>query len=329
MALSDGALKVLCEQLRDIALDFCNTSDECNGWFGKKHILFFEDLMQLMPVAQDAVYMDLSSDDMQKCLESMGHFNIWKQLVEYDELTINMRQRNNDAYGKFLSRLRVGSMRKEGVQLLSTRNINLDIFSVGDRLDELCNYIQKLPSSAVCLLPTNEMCDAINSAMLDKIKTQEIYNLCANDTIDCEPIYRKNAEKDLAHNKYDASRSVGLAKNMTIKIGAKIMIRRNIDYTLGMVYSALGTVVSVSKSMDGKNFQSFVVKLTKGGHDCIVERIDVKFQFVIRSQLSICVSYAMTIHKSQGVILECAIVDVGEKSFAKGMTYVALSELQH
>ncbi|XP_044013954.1 uncharacterized protein LOC122856332 [Aphidius gifuensis] len=350
MALSDGALKVLREQLRDIALvivdeismvsnvtlmyvyrrlnEIFNTSDELNEWFGKKHILFFGDLMQLMPVAQDAVYMDLSSDDTKKCLESMGHFNIWKQLVEYDELTINMRQRNDDAYGKLLSRLRVGSMTKKDVQLLSTRNINLDIFPVGDRLDELCNYIQKLPSSAVCLLPTNEMCDAINSAMLDKIKTQKVYNLCANDTIDCKPIYRKNAEK--ANNEYDASRSAGLAKNITNKIGAKIMIRRNIDYTLGMVNGALGTVVSVSKSMDGKNLQSIVVKLTKGGHDCIVERIDVKFQlsdgvFVIRSQFPICVSYAMTIHKSQGVSLECAIVDVGETSFAKGMTYVALS----
>lgn len=76
--------------------------------------------MQLMPVAQDAVYMDLSSDDKKKCLESMGHFNIWKRLVEYDELTINIRQRTDDAYGKLLSRLRVGSMTKEDVQLLST-----------------------------------------------------------------------------------------------------------------------------------------------------------------------------------------------------------------
>ncbi|XP_044005441.1 uncharacterized protein LOC122850347 [Aphidius gifuensis] len=352
--LSDAALKVLREQLADIALviideismvsnvtlmyinrrlnEIFNTSDEVNGWFGKKHVLFFGDLLQLMPVAQDASYMDLSSDDMKKCLESMGNINIWKHLVEYEELTINMRQRNDEAYGKLLSRLRLGAMTKEDVQLLTTRNINLDSFLAGNRLDALCDYIQKLPQSTVCLLPTNEMCDSINSAMLDRIKSSETINLSANDVIDCKLIYKKKAEKDLLKNEHDASRSAGLAKNITIKIGSKIMIKRNIDYTLGLVNGALGTVLSVSKSNDGKTLQSIVVKLTKGDRECVVERIDVKFQlsdevYVIRSQFPICLSYAMTIHKSQGVSLECAIIDVGERCFAKGMTYVALSRV--
>lgn len=40
------------------------------------------------------------------------------------------------------------------------------------------------------------------------------------------------------------------------------------------------------------------------------------------------VSYAFSIHKAQGVTLESAVVDSGEKEFQLGLTYVALSRVR-
>ena len=46
------------------------------------------------------------------------------------------------------------------------------------------------------------------------------------------------------------------------------------------------------------------------------------------SQIPLIYSWAITIHKSQGLTLENAIIDIGSNIFADGQTYVALSRLK-
>lgn len=63
-----------------------------------------------------------------------------------------------------------------------------------------------------------------------------------------------------------------------------------------------------------------------------LERVSVKFQvmdraFVIRKQFPICLSYGMTIHKSQGLSLKNALIDGGNSIFSSGQIYVALSRV--
>ena len=48
----------------------------------------------------------------------------------------------------------------------------------------------------------------------------------------------------------------------------------------------------------------------------------------IRSQFPLRVAYAVTIHKSQGMTLNKAVVELGEHDFTRGLTFVAISRVR-
>ena len=50
--------------------------------------------------------------------------------------------------------------------------------------------------------------------------------------------------------------------------------------------------------------------------------------YVYRKQFPIILAFAVTIHKCQGLSLDCAIVDLSDKIFSPGMAYVALSRVR-
>ncbi|XP_074111642.1 uncharacterized protein LOC141535587 [Cotesia typhae] len=347
--LSDNVLKALRDQLQNTMLFIIDEISmvsnitliyihlrlveifDVDDWFGGKHVVVFGDLLQLPPVHENPSYVTLSSQDAEKYVGSMCSVNLWTDLFSYEELRINMRQKTDNIYGQLLSRVRVASMTNDDIKLLEQRKITIEpSLSYNEKLHEICNYIDKLPSDSVCLVPTCKQCDLINSVMTSKIFSEEII-LTARDHIDCNKSLIKKVSETLNKIEDNASQSAGLAKTITIKIGAKVMLRRNIDVTLGLVNGAIGTVKSVSKSIDGSEIKAINIDFG-ADTEYAIEKIKVKFQlferaFVVREQFPLCLSYAVTIHKSQGLSLKNAIIEAGNTIFNVGQIYVGLSRI--
>lgn len=132
------------------------------------------------------------------------------------------------------------------------------------------------------------------------------------------------------------SKTGGLANVLTIGVGCRVMLRRNLDASNGLVNGAMGTVSHFNFEADGKTIANVVVNFDDCGLKCI-EKCTSDFQvslghFYKRSQFPLLLCYAMTIHKSQGLTLPCVYVDLESGMHTTSMAYVALSrtrKLEH
>ena len=104
------------------------------------------------------------------------------------------------------------------------------------------------------------------------------------------------------------------------------MLRQNIDTKAGLVNGAIGTVVAISATQ-------ITIKFDHATDPYKIERVKSAFMvmknyYIYRTQFPLILAYAVTIHKCQGLSLDCAIIDLSSKVFSDGMSYVALSRVK-
>ena len=352
--LSDDNLKVVRQRLRNLVLliideismvshitllyihlrltEIFQTEDMENGWFGCKNILVFGDLLQLPPVFEAPVYIPLTSTIVNKHTGSVGGADIWKQLFSYDELTINMRQKEHCEFVQLLGRARLGAMSAADVKILLSRKIALNSETVNGRMKEVVAKLVELPEDTVCLLPTRHMCDEINTEVLQGLPGKQ-YSIVAEDSVDCSASLLQKVKQKLAKYSEDSTQTAGLENVITVKIGCKVMLRRNIDITLGLVNGAIGTIQSIQHCIDQPSKVDTITIMFCNKQQHCLKRVTTKFEvldkaYVIRSQFPITAAYAITIHKSQGLTLNHVLTDIGNTVFTCGQAYVALSRVK-
>ena len=138
--------------------------------------------------------------------------------------------------------------------------------------------------------------------------------------------WSKKAADALKKVNKDCNLTAGLQAELTVAVGARVMLRRNIDTKHGLVNGAIGTIVAITS-------QRITVKFDHIIEPYPVERVKSKFMlmksfFIYRKQFPLILAYAVTIHKCQGLSLNCAIIDLSNKVFSPGMAYVALSRVR-
>lgn len=107
--------------------------------------------------------------------------------------------------------------------------------------------------------------------------------------------------------------------------GCQVMLLYNKDIEGGLVNGSRGVVIGFRKE-DGAP----IVQFLRGEPVCIEahEWKNNDVPALKRLRIPLRVAYAVTIHKSQGATLDCALVDIGSSTFECGQAYVALSRVR-
>ena len=293
-------------------------------WFGGINMLFVGDLLQLSPVNADPVFVSLDTKTTASKLGVIGSVNIWRDNVVYDELTINERQKSDGTFTSMLEEVRLGNVSEASLQLLQGRVIHT---TVKDKFLEL----QSSGNAPVCMFPLKKDCAAFNEEMLnslvtDRVKIQELPCMDAIEETMGNVKWNAKAAKQLESLNQDCNKTAGLEYVLRLAVGARVMLRRNIDTSKGLVNGAIGTVLSITTEVVKVLFD----KMTEPYE---VEKVNSKFVvmrmfYVSRRQFPLTLAFAITVHKCQGLSLNSALMDLSQKVFASGMAYVALSRVR-
>lgn len=259
---------------------------------GGMQILLFGDFLQLPPVAK---YGD-DFKNSQFCFHSQSWQELDLKIFNFKEI---FRQ-NDEKFIKILNNLRIGKIDEEDEENLRSR------IKAND------NNLSIRPT---ILTSHNYKAEQINETELKKIPSQEqVYSA---------KYFGNDSKIELLKKNCLAQQSLRL------KIGVQVMMIKNTYQKDGIINGSLGVVTSFSSK---KNYP--IVKFTNGveltisTEEWVIEKFDENTGEVVVeagvTQIPLILSYAITIHKSQGLTLDKISCDLSE-IFSPGQAYVALS----
>lgn len=286
--------------------------------FGGINIIVFGDLMQLPPVRGAQVFNQPA--------RFLPAIHIWRHLTLV-ELTKNMRQQGDTRFADLLNALRVGELNGQHFELLMSRLITE---ATGDfDLDK-----------AIRIYPLRAQVEAHNNAVLEKYRQQgkQIYKIKAQDQIINATRNVANVDiENIVHN--DVNKTGGMPKYLEIFVGAKVMLRSNINVEKGLVNGAMGEITEIiwphfrRDQMYETDVPSIRIDFGNDGVH-LIEPLSIQFPAkynygtIERRMLPIILCWACTVHKMQGCTVDRAVVYLGSSLFQNGQAYVALSRVR-
>ena len=290
-------------------------------WFGGKTMLFVGDILQLPPVNGVPVFQSIPNQVVALRLGCITTVNICKETVVYDELTINERQKSDLTYSKILDEVRRGSTSEESIKILQERVIHIPVV-------EKYSKLKDQGKAPICLFPTRKACEEVNTQLLNSLPSKIIQLHCTDEIDEASAPFKwnKKAQQYLKLLNKDCNMTAGLEQVLNLAVGARVMLRRNINTEYGLVNGAIGTVLAITSASVTVKFDNIPepYEVTK-----IKSRFCVLKHFYIhREQFPLILAFSITIHKSQGLSLDNAIIDLSNKVFGDSMAYVALSRVR-
>jgi ATP-dependent exoDNAse (exonuclease V) alpha subunit len=263
--------------------------------FGGVQVVLFGDPFQLAPVPGDPEERAYFADRYR----SMWFFDarVWDEaeLIIYELATIH-RQHELE-FKKLLTAVRHGVVTAD-----MARRLN----EVGAR--------PAPTDGAITLATTNSTVTRINAAALAKLPGRGLSAIA-------------EVSGEFGGRAYPAD------EKLELKVGAQVMFLRNDTGGDGRwVNGTIGEVVKISDTVtvdvDGERHEVQPATWERYRYSYSAATKTLKKDVVAEfTQFPLRLAWAVTIHKSQGKSYDRAIVDLGERSFAPGQTYVALSRI--
>ena len=295
--------------------------EHSNEPFGGRPIILSGNFGQLPPVLDLPMYANVPRDPL-----SNNGLAAYSQFKEAYKLDVAQRQSGNTKeqqdFRDLLLRLRNGESVLDDWKVLSTRFEGKINRTESERF-----------SDAMFILTKWSDVNAINIDQLRYLNAP-VAKILAVHTGGNEA---KKADSDIAH---------GLEAKLVLARGARIMLTTNLWTEAGLVNGAMGTVqdilfgedqgppslpVAVFISFD--NYEGPTITNLESARVVPIAPIqrtwDSKSGILCsRLQIPVHLAWAITVHKSQGLTLEKAVIDLGSKEFTAGLSFVAVSRVR-
>ncbi len=263
--------------------------------FGGLQLILFGDFLQLPPIQK---YNEAIDSNYNFCFQSRA----WEELNSKNFILEDVFRQKDLNFVKLLDNIRFGNIDNNSIDILRSR----------------LNAPDNNNIKPTILVTHNSQMESINEAALQNIPSKSQF---------FEASYKGNAKK------IETLRKNCLAKeNLELKIGCQVMMLKNTYQKEGIINGSLGVVKGFSTK---KNYPIVEFKngatLTIAPEDWALEKYNQeKDQLIVEArmtQIPLMPSWAITVHKSQGMTLDKVKCNLSN-AFSDGQIYVALSRVK-
>ncbi|CAK9092712.1 ATP-dependent DNA helicase PIF1 (DNA repair and recombination helicase PIF1) (PIF1/RRM3 DNA helicase-like protein) [Durusdinium trenchii] len=270
----------------------CRIRNNYGKLFGGIQVILTGDFGQLPPVQRTGQRRYLFESPL------------WKRFIKKTVVLTKVHRQSHTFFVDLLQKVRMGTLDDAAVKAIQATSSHLQ--DTGDGIEP------------TILFSKNVDVDSVNADALAKLP--------GNATI-----FRSQDSFLNEDTRKRFLRSTRLAERLDLKVGAQVMLLKNLDVDNGLCNGSRGVV----RAIHGNSVEIFfktgpdtgVLKCLDRETDAWVRKVDDGREKIIlasRSQFPLRLCWAMTIHKSQGMTCNWLEVDL-EGCFEKGQAYVALS----
>jgi ATP-dependent DNA helicase PIF1 len=282
--------------------------------FGGCSMIMLGDFGQLPPVMDSSLF---SPEKPKSDLAMQGRL-AYLSVSSAFFLSKVMRQDGDTAFRDLLLRLRNGEVNLQDWKMLCTRDDTGGISST-------TSFQQSL-----YLFPTRLAVLQHNIIQLKR---------SGNNAAIFNAVHPPSSKHSAQAGSDDAG---GLEQQLALSNNAKVMLTQNLWVDCGLVNGTVGYVKAIIYEQGTRppqlpqvvlvHFPAYTGPVMNGNVIPIVPRtfhwMHKNKHHCARTQIPLTLSWATTIHKSQGLTLDTAIVNIGSKELCAGLTYVALSRVR-